>query len=87
MKCPYCTSYKVREGSDFCMCNNPHCLHIWVKELKWKNKELVLKHLIENKEPQSIMSVARGVKSLKDKTIKSKGGKTNDKYKRRRKGI
>jgi hypothetical protein len=31
MKCPYCKSDKFKEGSDFYLCNNPHCLHIWKK--------------------------------------------------------
>jgi hypothetical protein len=38
-KCPYCKSDKVKEGSDFYMCNNPHCLHIWVKNKKVRGKK------------------------------------------------
>ncbi|MCK9371361.1 hypothetical protein M0R04_15715 [Candidatus Dojkabacteria bacterium] len=48
MKCPYCSSDKVKEGSDFYLCNNPHCLHIWGK--KKTNKLQALGELVKDNE-------------------------------------
>jgi len=38
MNCPYCKSNKVVKGSDFYVCNNPHCLRIWLKKDNLKDK-------------------------------------------------
>lgn len=32
LRCPKCKSDKVKKGSDFYLCNNPHCLHLWSRK-------------------------------------------------------
>ena len=59
MKCPVCNSDKIKAGTDFYLCNNPHCLHLWGKSLK-------VKHSLKDKH-----TAVRGSK----KNVKSKGNR------------
>ena len=69
MNCPYCKSKAVVEGSDFYLCNNPHCLRIWFKDSHKTSPSYVIGEI----------PIKRGLKLKAQKA----GEKSNDKSKRR----